>query len=60
MKHVINRSYVARLSLRIAQETRHHNFERVSKQYLDRIEHRTRIIIADEIQRQPSKGKTLK
>ena len=52
------RSAVKKLALEVAS-ARHHEFGRVSKEYLDWIEGRVRELVESSIRSLPSKGKTI-
>jgi hypothetical protein len=58
--HVINRDYCRRWALDYAATRRHHNFKRVSEQWLDQLEARVKHWMADSIKRLPSRGKTIR
>ncbi len=55
----INRAKVKQTALEIAKATRAQPWTRVGSSFLQRIEAATRRVIADEVRRHPSKGKTL-
>ncbi len=62
----LNRSKVKQTALEIAAlkhfsytNGKHPKFTRVGLSFLERVEGRLRAIIADEVQRHPTKGKTL-
>ena len=58
---IINKTKTAELTLAIARHIRPAaGFERVSAQFLARVESALRQHIVAEIQRHPSKGKTIK
>ena len=60
MSRLINIQNVKQFSLDVAHKQGREQFERVSKEWTDRIEARLRAVIVDAVQRHPSKGKTLK
>ncbi|MEW6304857.1 MAG: hypothetical protein AB1705_15385 [Verrucomicrobiota bacterium] len=57
---LLNKTAVRDLALRLSLEMRGGKFKRVGTSFLDRIEARTREVIAAEIHRHPSLGETLK
>lgn len=59
-KRVTSPSNVKAYALKVAKDTGRAQFSRVSKDFTDRIEARTRTMIANEIARHPSLGVTLK
>lgn len=60
MSSLLNRSAVKKRALDIAESKRNGRFNRVSKEFLDRIEARLAAMILAEVERHPSVGKTLK
>jgi len=58
---LINRQHCKQFALRWAQETRKGwTAERVSKQFLDDLDTRVRLLIQGAIRRHPSVGKTIR
>lgn len=57
---VTSPSNVKAYALKVAKDTGRTKFTRVSKEFTDRIEARTRTAIVNEISRHPSIGVTLK
>jgi hypothetical protein len=55
----INRRKVKQTALEIAHQTRAQGFTRVGRTFLERIESKVRLCIANEVRSHPSKGKTL-
>ena len=55
----INRSRVRRTALELAASMRAQKFTRVGQSFLDRIEAKIRVAIAEEVRLHPSKGRTL-
>jgi hypothetical protein len=60
VSRVINRAYVKSWALDYASTNRSHKFTRVSEEFLNAVEHATKAVIRDRIDRHPSKGTTLK
>ena len=56
---LLNKKAVKQLALELAQK-RHHEFTRVSPEFVNRIEATVRNIIESSIQSLPSLGKTIK
>jgi hypothetical protein len=57
---LLNRSAVKKLALHISQEQKAGKFTRVGTEFLVRINSRLHNMVAEEVQRHPSIGKTLK
>lgn len=60
MASILNQKHTRQFALDVAAKHRNGRFTRVSQDFLDRIEARTKKLILDEIHRHPSLGKTLK
>ncbi len=56
----INAKSCRELALHLAAQHRAHGFNRVSKEFLERVDVRVRNLILSEVTAHPSKGKTLK
>jgi hypothetical protein len=57
---LLNRSAVKKFALDLSKANRAGRFNRVSLEFLERINARLKNIIREEVQRHPSLGKTLK
>lgn len=56
---IINETRLRNFALSCAEQ-RAHRFERVSKEFIERMDARLKAMVADEIKRLPSKGKTIR
>ena len=59
MNNTTNQSNVKKYALAVSADTRQGKFTRVSKDFLDRIEAKTRNLIQAEVRNHPSVGVTL-
>jgi spore maturation protein CgeB len=58
MSSLLNRTKIKQLALEAAK-TRHHQFTRVSSEFVDHIESVVRSAVVKRVAQAPSKGKTL-
>jgi hypothetical protein len=56
---LLNKSKVKQLALEVSKSTRNGRFTRVGQTFLERIEAQVAAVVRGEVQRHPSKGKTL-
>ena len=56
----LNAKACRELTLHLAAAHRAHKFTRVSKEFLERIDAKVRILVLNEVKAHPSKGSTLK
>jgi hypothetical protein len=57
--YLLNPAKVREFALALASSERHHEFNAVSVEFIQRIDARLRNLIHDEIKRHPSRGKRL-